>query len=298
MLLVFSNYLPDFQHYLRFEKRYSRHTLTAYSTDLLQLACYLEENYPTIPVDKITHSQLRGWLALLKENKLSGTSINRKISSASNYFSFLIRKGICTQNPTKLLHAVRTSKNLPYFLKESETEELLNKVEFGEDFEGNTKHLILELLYTCGLRRAELLALKESDIEWNQKQLLVLGKGNKERLIPISESLLDKLRHYISLKRKEHGPKPQLFVRANGEPLYEKYIYHTVKEYLSKVCSLQKRSPHVLRHTFATHLLNQGASIQAIKELLGHSSIAATQIYTHINIDKLKKVHKLNHPKG
>lgn len=299
MCIAFSQYFTDYHHFLRFEKRYSAHTLTAYISDLEQFSDYISKVYPESNIDTISHLHLRGWLAELKETTdLSAKSINRKISSISGYFKFMMRNGHTKKNPATLLHAMRVPERLPSFLKESETQNLLEEISFGEGFAACTERLILELLYATGIRRAELINIKEQDIEWSLRQIRVLGKGNKERLLPVSEAMLDNLRSYIKAKNKENIVNESLLVLPSGKKMYENYVYRTVQKYLTQVTSLKKKSPHILRHTFATHLLNNGAGIQAIKELLGHSSIAATQVYTHINIEELKKVHKLNHPRG
>lgn len=298
MHATFQQYFADYRHFLRFEKRCSVHTLVAYNADLEQCSAYLNKTYPDTLLPAITHIQLRDWIAHLKEDGQTAKSINRKISSISGYYKFLMRNGFAERNPVTLLHAQRLPERLPTFLKETETEHLLEEVSFGTDFSACTDRLMLELFYTSGMRRSELINLKESDIEWSLHQLRVMGKGNKERLLPVSEAMLDNLRAYIEAKHSEHISADTLLVLPTGKKLYEKYVYRTVKRYLSMVTTLKKKSPHILRHTFATHLLNNGASIQAIKELLGHSSIAATQVYTHLNIDELKKVHKLSHPRG
>lgn len=296
--MLFYQYINDFTHYLRFEKRYSTLTLKAYESDLGKFSAYLTIHYPEILLPEINHLHLRSWLSSLKECDQKASSINRKISSLSSYFKFLLRKGVVSKNPVSLLHNMRLPERLPQFLKVSETEFLFEELQFEANLKGITERLILELLYTTGIRRAEIINLKESDIEWSMQQIRVWGKGNKERLLPVADSLLDTLRDYIGLKKSENIQTLNLLVLPNGKPLYDKYVYLTVKKYLSQVSTIKKKSPHVLRHTFATHLLNNGASIQAIKELLGHASIAATQVYTHINIDELKKIHKLSHPRG
>jgi integrase/recombinase XerC len=298
MSATFQQYFEDYKHFLRFEKRYSAHTLTAYFTDLELFTAYLQKNYTDTLLKEVSHLHLRSWLADMKELGQKERSINRKISSISGYYKYLLRNGLVKKNPTTLLHALRLPERLPTFMKESETEILLEKIDFGTDFKDFTNRLMLELLYSSGMRRSELMQLKESDIEWSLMQLRIVGKGNKERLLPISNVMITNLRNYIQRKQEEELLSDTLLCLPNGKKLYEKYIYSTVKKYLAQVTTLKKKSPHVMRHTFATHLLNNGASIQAIKELLGHSSIAATQVYTHINIDELKKVHKLNHPKG
>jgi integrase/recombinase XerC len=197
------------------------------------------------------------------------------------------------------LHAQRLPERLPVYLKETETQNLLEEVEFDQGFKGFTDRLICELLYATGMRRNELQQLKEKDIEWGLNQIRVLGKGNKERLVPVSPALLDTFRDYMAEKRKlETYDEQYLLNLENGNKLYAGYIYRTVTKYLGETTTMKKKSPHVLRHTFATHLLNNGANIQAIKDLLGHSSLAATQIYTHNNIDRLKEIHKQAHPRG
>ncbi len=214
-------------------------------------------------------------------------------------FKYLQKHGLADKNPVKQLHAQRLPARLPVYIKEQEAETLLEELQFGEGFNGFTERLICELLYATGMRRNELQQLKEKDIEWSLRQVRVLGKGNKERLIPVSEALLSTMRDYINAKKElEASNSIYLLNLANGEPVYAGYIYRTVKKCLTSATTLQKKSPHVLRHTFATHLLNNGANIQAIKSLLGHSSLAATQVYTHNNISKLKEIHKQSHPRG
>lgn len=291
--------LNDFYQYLRFEKRYASHTLTAYKTDLEQFHFYISGQFSLTEIPSISHFHIRSWLASLKDQKQSERSINRKISSLNSLYKHLLKKGIVAKNPVKQLHALRLSERLPSYLKEQETENLLGELQFDEGFKGATDRLICDLLYQCGLRRAELVQLKENDIEWSLGQVRILGKGNKERLVPVSGAMLDDIRTYLSEKKNiENYDKHHLLILESGEPLYAGYVYRTVKRYLGMITTLEKRSPHILRHTFATHLLNNGANIQAIKDLLGHSSLAATQIYTHNNIDKLKEIHKLNHPRG
>lgn len=289
----------DFLRYLRFEKRYSPHTLTSYETDLSQLASYLQEQFDLNDITQLTHFQLRSWLAGLKDQGMEARTLNRKMSGVNSLFKYLMRTGLVRHNPVRKLHAQKLPQRLPVYLKEEETELLLGELDFGEGFAGRTNRLICELLYQTGIRRAELLGIKEQDIEWSLKQLRVLGKGNKERLIPLYPELLDALQEYIGEKKElPEADRQQLLVLENGKPLYAGYVYRVVKHYLGQVSTLKKKSPHILRHTFATHLLGNGANIQAIRELLGHSSLAATQIYTHNNIEKLKELHRLHHPRG
>jgi integrase/recombinase XerC len=291
--------LNDFYQYLRFEKRYAPHTLTAYKTDLEQFQTYITNQFSLTDIHSISHFHIRSWLASLKDDKQAARSINRKISSLNSLYKHLLKQDVVKSNPVKKLHAMRLSERLPSYLKETETEHLLGELQFDEGFKGATDRLICELLYQAGLRRNELQELKEKDIEWSLGQIRVLGKGNKERLIPVSKELLGIIRNYIDDKKNiENHDVNHLLILESGESLYAGYIYRTVRKYLNIVTTMKKKSPHILRHTFATQLLNNGASIQAIKDLLGHSSLAATQVYTHNNIEKLKEIHKLNHPRG
>jgi len=291
--------LQDFLQHLRFERRYSSHTLTAYSRDIETFGEYLEATYGLTDVDQVNHFHVRSWLAGMKDDKMAVGSLNRKLSSISAFYKFLRKNSFTTQDPIRKLHAQRLPERLPVAIKDTEAQYLLEEVQFPEGFAGQTDRLICELLYTTGIRRNELLLLKETDIEWGQKQLRITGKGNKERLVPVSESLLDALRYYLQEKKTLfHCEHNLLLVLEGGAPLYAMYVYRTVRKYLAESTTMKKKSPHVLRHSFATHLLNNGANIQAIKDLLGHSSLAATQVYTHNNIDKLKQIHKQNHPRG
>jgi len=296
---MFDERLTDYIHYLKFEKRYAAHTLIAYQKDLEQFSDYLLTECELSELKDISHFHIRGWLAGMKEAKHTARTINRKISSLNTYYKYLQKHGHTAVNPVSKLHAQRLPERLPVYLKESETQLLLEELEFEDGLKGFTDRLICELLYSTGMHRNELLQLKERDIEWSLRQIRILGKGNKERLVPVSPVILDDLRAYIAAKRTlDMHNDIYLLNLSNGEPLYSGYVYRVVTKYLGQITTLKKKSPHVLRHTFATHLLNNGANIQAIKDLLGHSSLAATQVYTHNNIDKLKEIHKNNHPRG
>jgi len=297
--MVLEQRIHDFLQYLRFEKRYSRHTITAYETDLSGFSGFIITQFETDDPAQLTHFHIRSWLATLKDEGQTPRTINRKLSSLNSFYKFLLRQQLAVKNPVAQLHALRLPERLPVYLKEAETDHLLGELQFGEGFRGFTDRLICELLYQTGMRRNELLELKERDIEWSLRQIRVLGKGNKERLLPVAAPLLENIQAYLAQKNTiENADSDHLLVLESGQPLYAGYIYRVVKRYLTITTTLKKRSPHVLRHTFATHLLNNGANIQAIKDLLGHSSLAATQVYTHNNIDKLKEIHKLNHPRG
>lgn len=306
--------LPDaiqyFTDYLKYQKRYSAHTLRSYGDDLQQLTDYIALQFGEMQLNELTPSIIRSWLASLKDNELASRSINRKISSLKSFFKYHIRTGNLSNTPMTQISSPKVPKRLPVFVKESETETLFQHVEFPGDWKGKTDRLIIELLYNTGLRSAELVSLKENQLDGSRKIIKVLGKGNKERIIPVSEALITNIRQYVSDKQqlanedsgRKHfndGQKDQrLLITESGKPLSAGYVYRAVKTYLAQVTTVNKKSPHVLRHTFATHLLNNGADLNSVKELLGHASLAATQIYTHHTIEKLKDVHKKAHPKA
>ncbi|MBX2926087.1 MAG: tyrosine-type recombinase/integrase [Chitinophagaceae bacterium] len=294
-------YQPDiavFIEYLAFEKRYSKHTIVAYQDDLEQFFSYLEEEYGAPVLKEITASSVRSWLASLMEEKLAAKTVRRKISTLKAFFKYQLKTGEIEVTPMTTIISPRANKRLPVYVEENDTHTLFQHVEFPEGWEGRTERLMLELLYGTGIRLSELINIKEAHVDANQKTLKVLGKGNKERIIPLSEELAGCIAGYVFHK---HGHNPSfdkiyLLVSSKGKKLYPKYVYRAVKKYLSLVTTVSKKSPHILRHTFATHLTNQGADLNAVKELLGHSSLAATQIYTHNNIEKLKEVYKKAHP--
>ncbi len=291
--------ITDFLQYLKFEKRYSQHTLTAYHNDLLQFQNFIEEQFGISTPTEVTHFHIRTLLANLKDEQNTARTLNRKMSALSSFYKYLLKNRVVSKNPVTLLHTQKLPERLPTYLKEQETEHLLEEVAFEEGFKGFTDRLICSLLYETGMRRSELVNLKQKDIEWSLQQIRILGKGNKERLVPISPFLLDEMRRYLTEKDQiEHVNSEYFLVLNSGKQLYSGYVYKTVKKYLTQSTSLSKKSPHILRHSFATHLLNNGANIQAIKDLLGHSSLAATQVYTHNNIEQLKEIHKTRHPRG
>lgn len=277
----------------------SEHTSTAYSNDLGQFLDFLKNHFDIAAVGDIRHIHIRSWLAELKELQMSERALQRKMSAVKSFFKYLLRLGLVAQNPTRQVSTPKAPKRLPAFLEEQQTEQIDAVAQFSEGFEGETERLIIELLYQTGMRRAELVGLKESDVEFSRQQVRVLGKRNKERLIPVSETLLAGIQHYITEKRKLFNQSgPELLCLKEGQPVYPQYVYRTVRKHLQSVTTLSKKSPHVLRHTFATQLSNKGAELNAIKELLGHSSLAATQIYTHNNIERLKEVYRKAHPKS
>lgn len=290
--------LSSFLDHLQYEKKYSGHTITSYQTDLEQFLAYLAEEDRSAGLEQANYQQVRGWIARLMENKIAPKSVNRKLSSLKSFYKFLQKKGVISVNPLQKITGPKSPKRLPVFVDQQHMDNLFSDIEFEEGFEGLRDKLLLDLLYQTGIRRAELVGLKEQDVDINNLTFKVLGKRSKERIIPISLELKRNLEMYLSVKKDMKFESDHLFVSGKGLPFNESKVYNTVKKYLSQVTTIQKKSPHVLRHTFATHMLNQGADINAVKDLLGHANLSATQIYTHNTIDKLKKSYKQAHPRG
>ncbi len=295
--------LPVIERYLEhigLQRRYSAHTVLAYRNDLFAFFDFLEQEYSLSTLSDITPSIVRTWLASLKEQDMTAKSINRKISSLKSFFRYQIRQGVVAACPLATLVSPKIKKRLPRFVDEKDTGTLFSHVEFPDNWQGRTHRLILEIFYNTGIRQAELVSLKEAQVDTGNRTLKVLGKGNKERILPLNDRLLASITEYIGSKaRFLSSPEPYwLLLNEKGRKLYPRYVYNVVKSYLSLVTTIEKKSPHVLRHTFATHLMNNGAELNAVKELLGHSSLAATQIYTHNSIDKLKNIHKKAHPRS
>ena len=281
--------------YLSSEKRFSEHTVKSYTTDLKQFTSFLADEFQIVDdINEIRFQIIRSWIASLLEKGIGPRSVNRKISTLKSYFKFLIREGVILENPMMKVVTPKSKKRLPVFIEEDQIETLLNEVEFEEGIVGERNKLIIELFYVTGIRLSELINIKISDIDFNNNLIKVLGKRNKERLIPLASSMIGELRSFI-----EKNPQNQfLFTNLDGKKLYTKLVYRIVKKYISKISSVNKKSPHILRHTFATHMLNNGADINAIKELLGHANLSATQVYTHNTIEKLKSVYKQAHPRA
>jgi integrase/recombinase XerC len=292
--------IRDFLDYLKFQKRYSKNTIISYENDLNSFFEFLFLEYKISDIKEISASIVRTWLASLKENKCSSKTVNRKISALKSFFKYQLKIKNLAISPVAAIASLKVSRKLPSFIQEEEIDTLLKNDYFPEKFAGKTDFLIFEILYQTGIRRNELIHLKESDVNKSSGVIKVLGKGNKERFIPVSNQLLKLIDEYISEKKKELTELPEDFLLLNkkGKKLDPKYIYNIVKENLSKVSTNERKSPHILRHSFATHLTNNGAEINAIKELLGHSSLASTQIYTNNSIEKLKEVYKQAHPKS
>jgi integrase/recombinase XerC len=290
--------LQSFLNYLRFEKRYSQNTIISYQNDLEQFFSYIRSQYQVAKLAEIETTFVRSWLAELKGNKITAKSINRKASSLKSFFRYHIRTGTLAATPMWSVTTPKISKRLPEFVKEADMNNLFQHLQFPGDWKGKTDRLLLLLFYHTGMRLSEQVNLKENQIDYSKKAIKVLGKGNKERVIPVGDEVINEMKTYRQAKKKEieNADETYFFVLDNGKRLYAKYVYLIVKKYLSEITTLNKKSPHILRHTFATHLTNNGADLNAVKELLGHSSLASTQVYTHNNIEKLKEAHKKAHP--
>jgi integrase/recombinase XerC len=291
--------IDSFLKYLQFEKRLSGHTILAYQNDLRQFSSFLVNTFSVVNTEEADHGMIRSWIIDLVEEKLDPSSVNRKIACLRSFFKFLMRQDVISKDPMLKIRILKTKKKLPVFVKESDMTNLLDSVQLDSSFEGMRNALILELFYGTGMRLAELLNLRENQIDLKNRTLKVLGKRNKERVIPFSKNLVPIITAYISMKRKSVAEQHHnyLLVTSDGAACYPMLVYRIVKEYM-KLVPTDKKSPHVLRHTYATHLLNKGAEINAVKDLLGHSSLAATQVYTHNSIEKLKKAFDQAHPKA
>lgn len=295
--------IAQFNRYIRYEKRMSSHTLLAYSEDINSWYNYITARYGLETMEEVQLLHLRSWLImLLNEQQLQPASVKRKISSLNSFFKYALRQEIITKNPARLLQVPKVPVRLPQYLEAGKAATLADAVAKEEEvgsWKERTDQLILDLLYQTGIRRSELLGLRHMDIDWQKKEIRVLGKRNKERIVPVGDSLVESIRNYINFKSPElcnSGEK--LLTLKTGRPVSTTYVYRVVHKYLSAVTTLKKRSPHILRHTFATQLLNNGADLSAIQKLLGHESLAATQVYTHINIEKLKDIYRQTHPRS
>lgn len=292
--------ISPFLDYLQFEKRYSRHTIIAYQTDLEQFFAFLQkEDTDAKEIANIASMHIRNWLAYIKGKKnLEAKSINRKISSLKSFFKYQLKTGVISKSPMTVIISPKTKKRLPVFVAEKDIHTLFDYVEFPDNWKGRTERLVMLLFYQTGMRLSELIQLKEAQIDYGNNQVKVLGKGNKERIIPVDKVLMISMKGYIQDKPVNSAGVEQVFVSEKGKCLQPRTVYDFVKRYLSLVTTIKKKSPHILRHSFATHLMNNGADLNAVKELLGHSSLAATQVYTHNTIEKLKEVFNRAHPKA
>ena len=290
--------IQPFLNYLQFEKRFSQHTIVSYQTDLVAFFDYMQMAYNGVQPDELSHIYIRSWLASLKDGGMTSKSINRKISTLRSFFKYQLKLGAIAQTPMAKINAPKNEKRLPRFVAKKDVDLLFNHVEFSDDWKGTTNRLIFLIFYNTGMRLTELINLKEGNIDFYNNSLKVLGKGNKERIIPMSNQLAGEIRKYLMAKKERNITSEVLLAGETGKKLASRSVYSTVKHYLGLVSTVEKKSPHILRHSFATHLTNNGADLNAVKELLGHSSLAATQVYTHNTIEKLKNVYKQAHPKA
>jgi integrase/recombinase XerC len=290
--------IPFFLKYIKSEKRSSDHTTTAYGIDMKQFAEYLVRTYDFHHPELADFQMIRSWIVAMVEMKVENRSVNRKIATLRTFYKFLLQKKVIEKDPMIKISVLKTQKNIPEFVREKELDNLLDDVEFPDDFAGVRDKLILELLYGTGMRLSELIDLKERDIDFYSRTVKVLGKRNKERIIPINQPLVKLIQDYQSYKNSEGLAHEYLIVSEKGNQAYPVMIQRITKKYLSLVTTLAKKSPHILRHSYATHLLNNGAELTAIKDLLGHTSLSATQVYTHNSMEKIKKIYQQAHPKA
>ncbi len=296
--MVLNAAVDKFLEYLRYEKKQSSHTTLAYQTDLQQFQNYLLAVYQITDLHAFNHLQIRSWMAHMMNEGIGARSIARKLSSLKSFYKFLMKEDLVQQNPLIKIQAPKISKKLPVFVEEKSMDRLLTDIEFPDNFEGKRDFLIIQMYYGTGMRQAELIGLKLNQIDALKNQVKVLGKRNKERIIPITNELNQQIESFLGFCKQEAIQSDYLFCNQLGNPLYPRKVYDLVHKYLSMVSTIQKRSPHVLRHTYATHMLNNGADLNAIKELLGHASLSATQVYTHNSIERLKQVYKNKHPRA
>lgn len=292
--------LKSFTDYLLLEKNYSVHTISSYKKDLESFESFILSEYDDSSIYNVNYQQIRNWIVDLVNSGISNRTINRKISALNSYYKFLLKIKAITTNPLAKHKALKTSKKVQIPFSEQEVTNVLDELNLVTDFEGLRNKLIVELFYATGIRRIELIQIKLNDIDFQNKTLKVLGKRNKERYIPLISSVIDSLNKYMVERNGLHNIKDNtyLFLTKKGLKIYETLVYRIINDYFSKASSKVKRSPHILRHSFATHLLSQGANLNAVKELLGHSSLAATQVYTHNSITELKKVYSNTHPRS
>lgn len=292
--------IQSYLDYLKYEKRYSIHTITSYQADLIDFIHFLDVQFGGSSLQGINHNFIRSWLAHLKEKGLTAKSLNRKISSLKSFFRYQLKTGTIDATPMAKVISPKMGSRLPVFIKETDTKKLVEGLnQPTEDWKTLNAKMLITIFYATGMRLSELINLKDRQVDFSNSQLKVVGKGNKERIIPVSKEILTTVQDYQQLKKKHFEiTSDTLLVTEKGKKMYPKYAYLLVNHILGDASTLDKKSPHVLRHTFATHLMNNGADLNAVKELLGHSSLASTQVYTHNTIEKLKDVYKKAHPKA
>lgn len=291
--------IEKYIRYLRYEKNYSLHTEISYSEDLSQFVEFLAEHFSDTDIKHVDRDIIRMWIVSMMERKISARSVNRKLSAVKSFYRYLQKIGEVTVNPASKINGPKVGRPIPAFANSSDMEKVLDQEDYGDSFESLRDHIIIELFYVTGIRRAELIGLKDVDVDFSSETIQVTGKRNKQRLIPFSDGMKQSLEQYIAVRNKEVGNQSgYLFVKNNGEPLYPMLVHRIVTSYLQQIETLAKVSPHVLRHSFATGMLNNGADINAVKELLGHASLAATEIYTHTSFEELKRIYNKAHPRA
>lgn len=293
-------FIEDFINHLKFEKRYSTHTLRAYTDDLAVFFQFLTAQFEVVNPQEVMPAMVRSWLASLSLQKIQPRSINRKISSLKSFYRYCLLKGYVASSPLSAIKVLKTRKRLPNYIEETQMQQLLEQIDFTDDYTGRLHYLIITLLYHTGMRVSELVSLKDRQVDTKRLQVKVLGKGNKERIIPLHHDIVGEMDEYRKLRSglAAGEDRVELLLNEKGKPLSPRHVYDIVKRRLSLVTTAEKKSPHILRHSFATHLTGNGAELNAVKELLGHSSLAATQVYTHTSIDRLRDIHRKSHPKG
>lgn len=291
--------IEKYIRYLRYEKNYSLHTEISYSEDLSQFVEFLAEHFSDTDIKHVDRDIIRMWIVSMMERKISARSVNRKLSAVKSFYRYLQKIGEVTVNPASKINGPKIGRPIPAFANSSDMEKVLDQEDYGDSFESLRDHIIIELFYVTGIRRAELIGLKDVDVDFSSETIQVTGKRNKQRLIPFSDGMKQSLEQYIAVRNKEVGNQSgYLFVKNNGEPLYPMLVHRIVTSNLQQIETLAKVSPHVLRHSFATGMLNNGADINAVKELLGHASLAATEIYTHTSFEELKRIYNKAHPRA
>ncbi len=290
--------VKPFLEYLQLEKKYSKHTIEAYQNDLISFQEFIKVEFQQLDLENVNYNQIRNWIVNLVNKGISNRTINRKMSSLKTFYKFLQKTEVIDVNPLIKHKALKVEKKIQVPFSFDEINNVLNVLDKDDEFESLRDKLMVEILYSTGLRRIELINLNESDINLNEKTIKVLGKRNKERILPLLESVSLTASKYLELKKLKGFQNEQLLVTDKGDKLYETFVYRAVNLYFSNVSSKVKKSPHILRHSFATHLLNEGADLNSVKELLGHSSLASTQVYTHNDLDQIKKVYNKAHPRS
>ena len=296
--MIANNYITPFLEYLLLEKGYSRNTITAYKTDLLAFKDFCEVVYNQDSLVNINYVQVRSWVVSLIDADISNNTVNRKVSSLKSFYKFLQKTGLIEINPLAKHRALKVPKKVQVPFTSKEINQVILNINKNKDFDSIRNKLLVELLYSTGIRRAELINIKERDVNKANCTIKVLGKRNKERFVPILASVLDTLNEYLILRNKNQFDSEFLLITSKGNKIYETLVYRIINSYFGQVSSKVKKSPHILRHSFATHLLNEGADLNSVKELLGHSSLASTQVYTHNSLDAIKKVYNQAHPRS